>query len=84
MILTPSSPLISTSWVKVISASIRFSAEKSEVRVLRVRYPDLFAFILTDLSRIKVTVSPEMALRLSEALGRTAESWLAMQGNYDR
>ena len=28
-------------------------------------------------------VSPEMALRLSKSLGRTAESWLAMQDNYD-
>lgn len=28
-------------------------------------------------------VSPEMALRLSKGLGRTPESWLAMQGNYD-
>jgi antitoxin HigA-1 len=28
-------------------------------------------------------VSPEMSLRLSKALGRTPESWLAMQGNYD-
>jgi antitoxin HigA-1 len=28
-------------------------------------------------------VSPEMALRLSKALGRSAESWLAMQANYD-
>jgi antitoxin HigA-1 len=28
-------------------------------------------------------VTPEMALRLSKALGRTAESWLAMQYNYD-
>lgn len=28
-------------------------------------------------------VSPEMALRLSKALGRSAESWLAMQYNYD-
>ena len=27
--------------------------------------------------------SPEMALRLSKALGRSAESWLAMQYNYD-
>ena len=27
-------------------------------------------------------VSPEMALRLSKALGRTPESWLAMQDNY--
>ena len=28
-------------------------------------------------------VSPEMALRLSKALGRSPESWLAMQCNYD-
>ncbi len=28
-------------------------------------------------------VSPSMALRLSKALGRSPESWLAMQSNYD-
>jgi addiction module HigA family antidote len=28
-------------------------------------------------------LSPEMALRLSKALGRSRESWLAMQYNYD-
>lgn len=28
-------------------------------------------------------VSPEMALRLSKALGRSPESWLTMQYNYD-
>lgn len=28
-------------------------------------------------------VSPEMALRLSKALGRSVESWLTMQDNYD-
>ena len=28
-------------------------------------------------------ISSEMALRLSKALGRTPESWLAMQDNYD-
>jgi addiction module HigA family antidote len=35
--------------------------------------------ILTGRSRI----SPEMALRLSKCLGRTPESWLAMQHGYD-
>jgi addiction module HigA family antidote len=38
------------------------------------------------LSRIlkgKSALSPEMALRLEKALGRSAESWLAMQANYD-
>jgi addiction module HigA family antidote len=28
-------------------------------------------------------ISPEMALRLAKALGRSAESWLAMQSNHD-
>lgn len=28
-------------------------------------------------------VSPEMALRLSKVLGRSPESWLAMQDHYD-
>lgn len=35
--------------------------------------------ILTETS----AVSPEMALRLSKALGRSPESWLAMQSSYD-
>ncbi len=35
--------------------------------------------ILTSTSAI----SPEMALRLSKALGRSPESWLSMQSNYD-
>ena len=28
-------------------------------------------------------ISPEMALRLSKSIGRSPESWLAMQYNYD-
>ena len=28
-------------------------------------------------------VSPDMALRLSKGLGRSSESWLAMQGSYN-
>jgi antitoxin HigA-1 len=28
-------------------------------------------------------ISPEMALRLSKALGRSPESWLAMQSSHD-
>lgn len=31
----------------------------------------------------KSSISPEMALRLSKTLGRSPESWLAMQNNYD-
>ena len=29
------------------------------------------------------SISPEMALRLSKALGRSPESWLALQYSYD-
>jgi addiction module HigA family antidote len=31
----------------------------------------------------KSGISPEMALRLSKCLGRSAESWLSMQQGYD-
>ena len=31
----------------------------------------------------KNAVSPDMAIRLSKVLGRTPESWLQMQANYD-
>ena len=41
--------------------------------------PSTLNRILTGTSRI----SPEMALRLSKALGRSPESWLAMQYNHD-
>ncbi|MCV6608293.1 MAG: HigA family addiction module antitoxin [Campylobacterales bacterium] len=33
--------------------------------------------------RGKSSVSPEMALRLSKTIGRTPQSWLLMQDNYD-
>ena len=41
------------------------------------------ASTLSRILRGSSAVSPEMALRLSKALGRTPESWLAMQYNYD-
>lgn len=41
--------------------------------------PSTFSRLLKGQSR----VSPEMALRLSKCLGRSAESWLAMQDIYD-
>lgn len=41
--------------------------------------PSTLNRVLTGASR----VSPEMALRLSSVLGRTAESWLAMQDAHD-
>ncbi len=41
--------------------------------------PSTFARLLNG----KSSVTPEMALRLSKTLGRSPESWLAMQNNYD-
>ena len=41
--------------------------------------PSTLNRVLQGISRI----SPEMALRLSKALGRSPESWLAMQDNHD-
>ena len=41
--------------------------------------PSTLSRILNGSSR----VTPEMALRLSKAIGRSAESWLAMQDSYD-
>ncbi|WP_158968427.1 HigA family addiction module antitoxin [Paraglaciecola sp. L3A3] len=38
---------------------------------------------LSRILKAKSAVTPEMALRLSKALGRTPESWLSMQDNYD-
>ncbi|MDH3689470.1 MAG: HigA family addiction module antitoxin [Gammaproteobacteria bacterium] len=38
---------------------------------------------LTRIINMRSGVTPEMALRLSKALGRSTESWLAMQHNYD-
>jgi addiction module HigA family antidote len=38
---------------------------------------------LTRVINTRSGVSPEMALRLSKALGQSPESWLAMQHNYD-
>ncbi len=32
----------------------------------------------------KIDVSPEMALKLSKALGQSPESWLQMQNNYNQ
>lgn len=41
------------------------------------------ASTLNRILRQQSGVSPEMALRLSKSLGRSPESWLAMQDAYD-
>jgi addiction module HigA family antidote len=44
---------------------------------------DVAASTLNRVIKGNSSISPEMALRLSKALGRTPESWLTMQDNYD-
>ena len=44
---------------------------------------DVAPSTLNRLLKAQSGVSPEMALRLSKALGRTPESWLAMQDAHD-
>jgi antitoxin HigA-1 len=44
---------------------------------------DVAASTLNRILKCQSGVSPEMALRLSKALGRSPESWLAMQHSYD-
>jgi addiction module HigA family antidote len=44
---------------------------------------DVSTSTLTRVIKGQNAVSPEMALRLSKSLGRTPESWLAMQDAYD-
>ena len=44
---------------------------------------DVAASTLNRILKSRSGVSPEMALRLSKALGRSPESWLAMQHSYD-
>ncbi|MGB5324940.1 MAG: HigA family addiction module antitoxin [Pseudomonadales bacterium] len=44
---------------------------------------DVAASTLNRILKGQSGISPEMALRLSKALGRSPESWLAMQDSYD-
>ena len=44
---------------------------------------DVAASTLNRVLKGQSGVSPEMALRLSKAIGRSPESWLAMQHAYD-
>ena len=64
---------ISDVYMKPFSYSCRFVAKQLDVS------PSTLSRIL----KLQSAVTPEMALRLSKALGRTPESWLAMQDNYD-
>ena len=60
-------------YVNPFNVSVRKVAEKLKVS------PSTFSRLLNGDSH----VTPEMALRLSKTLGRSPESWLAMQDNYN-
>ena len=60
-------------YLEPLGVSFRVVAEKLKVS------PSTFHRLIKGQSNI----SSEMALRLSKTLGRTPESWLAMQDNYN-
>lgn len=64
---------IQETYMEPFSLSCRFLAEKLDVA----------ASTLNRILKQQSGVSPEMALRLSKALGRSPQSWLAMQDAYD-
>jgi len=64
---------IQATYMEPHQLSCRYLAEKLDVA------PSTLNRILKQQSG----VSPEMALRLSKALGRSPESWLSMQDSYD-
>lgn len=64
---------IQATYMEPYGLSCRYLAEQLDVS------PSTLNRILKQ----KSGISPEMALRLSKALGRTPQSWLAMQDAYD-
>ena len=64
---------ILATYMEPFDLSCRFLAEQLDVA----------ASTLNRVLKGQSGVSPEMALRLSKALGRSPESWLAMQDEYD-
>ncbi len=64
---------ILATYMEPFGVSCRFLAERLDVA----------ASTLNRVLKERSGVSPEMALRLSKALGRSPESWLAMQHAYD-
>jgi addiction module HigA family antidote len=64
---------ILATYMEPFNLSCRFLAAKLDVA----------ASTLNRVLKKQSGVSPEMALRLSKSLGRSPESWLAMQDAYD-
>ncbi|MFO7603510.1 MAG: HigA family addiction module antitoxin [Gammaproteobacteria bacterium] len=72
---TPPHPgeFIQATYMEPFNLSCRYLAEQLNVA----------ASTLNRVLKTQSGISPEMALRLSKALGRSPESWLAMQDSYD-
>ena len=64
---------IQATYMEPFNLSCRYLAEQLDVA----------ASTLNRVVKMQSGISPEMALRLSKSLGRSAESWLAMQDAYD-
>ena len=64
---------IKATYMEPFDLSCRFLAEQLNVA----------ASTLNRVLKKQSGISPEMALRLSKAIGRSPESWLAMQDAYD-
>ena len=64
---------IQATYLEPFNLSCRYLAQKLNVS----------ASTLNRVINMQSGISPEMALRLSKALGRSPESWLAMQDAYD-
>lgn len=64
---------IKQTYLEPLGISVRYLAKSIDVA----------ASTLNRVIKQQSGVSPEMALRLSKAIGRSPESWLAMQDAYD-
>lgn len=64
---------IQATYMEPFGLSCRYLAEQLDVA----------ASTLNRMIKGQSAISPEMALRLSKSVGRSPESWLVMQDNYD-
>lgn len=64
---------IKETYIKPLKVSLRMAALKLNVS------PSTFSRLIKG----KSDISPEMALRLSKVFGRSPESWMRMQANYE-
>src|SRR5476649_1297018 len=64
---------IKETYIDPLNISLRKAALDLDVA------PSMFSRLING----EADLSPEMALKLSKALGRTPESWMQMQSNYE-